>query len=114
MTPAILQTARDIEVVEAGGALVLTGRDYADAGDGFHPLTMFAAPRPWVLDDQSGASHPFVAIRSHGRNTAVAYKYDPMPSEVRDFEMIVAAVNAFDPAEPENAIARAHAQSLAA
>jgi hypothetical protein len=64
--------------------------------DGYNPMTMFAAPRPWVLDDSSSAGHPYVAIRSAGRANAIAYKYSPSPSEVRDFELIVAAVNAAD------------------
>lgn len=52
-----------------------------------------SAPRPWMLDDQSKAMHPFVAIRSPGRTDAVAYKYDPLPHEVADFSHIVDCVN---------------------
>lgn len=54
----------------------------------------YAAPRPWTLDDQSKALHPFVAIRSAGRGSAIAYKYAPLPSEVADFSYIVDCVNA--------------------
>lgn len=53
-----------------------------------------SAPRPWRLIDETICAHPFVSIVSAGRTSAIAYKYNPMPHEVADFQHIVDCVNA--------------------